>query len=161
MISSRIDMVYCKYNKNKIYIDIFYIEKVYLMNKEELIKYWIETAEQDYITMIHLYNSGDYHWSLFIGHLVLEKLIKAIYVNNVDNNPPRIHDLLRLADKACIETTEDQKDLLDLITTFNINARYPDYKRNFYKKCTQEYTAEAINKIKELRLWLLLILEKK
>ena len=50
------------------------------MNKLELIKYWEETSDKDYITMQHLYNSGDYHWSLFIGHIVIEKLLKACYV---------------------------------------------------------------------------------
>ena len=131
------------------------------MDKEELITYWTETAEQDYETMMHLYESKDYHWSLFIGHLVIEKLIKAIYVQNVNNNVPRIHDLLRLADKALLPVIDEQKDILDMITTFNISARYPDYKRSFYNKCNSNFTTESIDKIKELRLWLLTILEKK
>ncbi len=111
--------------------------------------------------MINLYESKDYHWSLFIGHLVLEKLLKAVYVKNVDNNPPRTHDLLRLADKALISSSDKQKDLLDLITTFNISARYPDYEQSFYRKCTKDYTSENIDKIKELRIWLLEIIESK
>ncbi|MBU2599298.1 hypothetical protein KJ849_01790 [bacterium] len=41
-----------------------------------------------------------------------------------------------------------------MITTFNINVRYPDYKHEFYQKCTKEYTETNISKIKELRLWL-------
>ena len=89
--------------------------------------------------MINLYKIKDYHWSLFIGHLVVEKLLKALYVKNIDDNPPRTHDLLRLSEKLEIKMTEQQKDLLDLITTFNINARYPDYKQSFYKKCNSEY----------------------
>ncbi|MBM7582722.1 HEPN domain-containing protein [Caldicoprobacter guelmensis] len=72
------------------------------MDKKELIRYWVDTALRDYNTMLHLYETGDYHWSLFIGHLVIEKLIKAIYVKNVSDNPPRIHDLSRLAEKALI-----------------------------------------------------------
>ncbi len=94
-----------------------------------------------------------------MGHLVIEKLIKAVYVKNIDSNPPRIHDLLRLSEKAHIETTEQQKDLLDLITTFNINARYPDYKQSFYKKCDYDFTLTNIKKIEEMRVWLLSILE--
>ena len=131
------------------------------MDKEAMINYWVQTANRDYKTMMNLFKSKDYHWSLFIGHLVIEKLLKAIYVKNVDNNPPRIHDLLRLAEKAQIHTTEVQKDILDLITTFNINARYPDYKQSFYKKCDYDFTMSSIGKIKELRIWLLLILENK
>jgi HEPN domain-containing protein len=91
------------------------------MNKKELISYWVETAKRDYHTMLNLYRSKDYHWSLFMGHLVIEKLLKALYVQNVSNNPPRTHDLLRLADECKINTTEEQKDLLDFITTFNIS----------------------------------------
>ncbi|AEE91052.1 HEPN domain protein [Tepidanaerobacter acetatoxydans Re1] len=130
------------------------------MDKDTIINYWVDTSNRDYQTMLNLYKSKDYHWSLFIGHLVIEKLLKGIYVKNVDDNPPRIHDLLRLAEKAKINTTEEQKDTLDLITTFNINARYPDYNQSFYKKCDHEFTTNNIEKIKELRKWLLLIVKK-
>ena len=54
-----------------------------------------------------------------------------------------------------------REDMLDLITTFNISTRYPDYKLSFYKKCTELYTADRISEIKELRLWLISILESK
>lgn len=111
--------------------------------------------------MMNLYNSEDYHWSLFIGHLVIEKLLKAVFIKTADLgvSPPRTHNLLLLADKAGVETSEEQKDLLDLITTFNISARYPDYKKSFYRKCTPEYTARNIDKIKELRKWLMPMLK--
>lgn len=131
------------------------------MDKLDLINYWLETSEGDYHTMLHLYQSGDYHWSLFMGHLVIEKLLKALYVKNINNNVPKTHDLLRLAEKMDINITDELADALDLITTFNISARYPDYKQNFYKKCTNEFTTININKIKELRKWLLSLIEIK
>jgi len=49
---------------------------------------------------------------------------------------------------------ERTEDLLDLISTFNINARYPDYKQAFYKKCTDEYTKERVVEMKEVIAWL-------
>ncbi|MHB1393694.1 MAG: HEPN domain-containing protein [Clostridia bacterium] len=125
------------------------------MNKQGFISYWLETANQDFNTMLHLYDSKDYHWSLFMGHLVVEKLLKALYIKNVDANVPRIHDLLRLSEKAGIDTNDKQKDILDRITTFNISARYPDYKQSFYEKCTQSFALENIDRIKEVRTWLL------
>ena len=90
-----------------------------------------------------------------MGHLVMEKLLKALYIKNINNNIPKIHDLLRLAEKTKLELTNKQQDQLDIITTFNISARYPDYKQAFYKKCTYEYTNSNIEEIKELRVWLL------
>lgn len=49
------------------------------MKKDDYIGYWRTTADNDFNTMLNLYNSKDYHWSLFIGHLVIEKLLKALY----------------------------------------------------------------------------------
>ena len=37
---------------------------------------------------------------------------------------------------------------------FNINARYDDYKQEFYKKCTPEFTEQWIDNIGVLRLWI-------
>ena len=46
------------------------------MTKEEIIRYWKSSSDRDFITMENLFNSRDYSWALFIGHLVIEKLIK-------------------------------------------------------------------------------------
>lgn len=46
------------------------------MDRDTIINYWLDTANRDYQTMLNLYESKDYHWSLFIGHLVIEKLRK-------------------------------------------------------------------------------------
>jgi len=64
------------------------------------------------------------------------------------------HDLLRLASKTGIELTEEQEEWLDEITTFNLNARYDNYKQDFYNRCTKEFTEIWIERIKTLREWL-------
>lgn len=104
--------------------------------------------------MIHLFEKGDYTWSLFIGHLVIEKLLKAYYVLHIDMIPPFTHDLVRLSEKAELFLTEDQKDNLDTISTFNISARYDDYRLTFHQKCTRNFTEKWIREIEDVRLWL-------
>ena len=128
-------------------------QKQSAMRKDELIKYWIDSSDRDFLAMGHLYEKGDYSWSLFVGHLVIEKLLKAWYVQNISNTPPFVHDLVRLAEKGALSLDEDQMDLLDTISTFNIRARYDDYKMEFQRKCTQEFTAQWLNTIKEFREW--------
>ncbi len=49
-------------------------------DKERIINYWIESAEKDFKTMMDLYTTNNNSWSLFMGHLVIEKLLKALYV---------------------------------------------------------------------------------
>ncbi len=124
------------------------------MEINEHIKYWIDSSEDDFQAMNHLFEKADYTWSLFIGHLVLEKLLKAWYVKKYKKTPVFIHDLVRLAEKGDLTLNDDQKDILDTISTFNIRGRYDDYKREFHKKCTTTFTKEWILSIKEFRTWI-------
>ena len=125
------------------------------MIKSEHIKYWVESADHDLDASNALFEAGKYDWSLFVGHLVLEKLLKAIYVQNNENKiPPKLHNLVRLAEISNIEIDEDKKIVLDKINDFNIEVRYPEYKNEFYKLCTKEFAEENINKIKNLYQWI-------
>ncbi|MGE0087909.1 MAG: HEPN domain-containing protein [Bacteroidales bacterium] len=117
-------------------------------------QHWIESSDNDYRTMIHLFETKDYHWSLFIGHIVIEKLLKASVTIVRKEHAPFTHDLTKLASISKLEFSEEQLDWLDTITTFNINARYDSYKQAFYKKCTPEFSKEWIEKIKKIRLWI-------
>jgi HEPN domain-containing protein len=123
-------------------------------DKNELLCYWIESSDNDFRTMIHLLEKGDFTWALFIGHIVIEKLLKAWYVYNTSDTPPYIHDLVRLSEKGGLSLNENQKDILDTITAFNLRTRYDDYKMDFYKKCTKSFTEEWIDQIKEFRTWI-------
>lgn len=48
----------------------------------------------------------------------------------------------------------DYADWLDEITSFNLNARYDDYKREFYKLCTDDYTRTWVENIIHIRIWI-------
>lgn len=125
------------------------------MTKDEHIAYWLESSQHDLESSESIFNTGRYDWCLFVGHLSLEKILKARYVNFKNNElPPKIHNLVRLAELADIALNDDQKLLLDTINDFNIQTRYPDYKLDFYKRCTREYAYEYLNKIKEMHKWL-------
>ena len=128
------------------------------LNKDKLIKYWIDGSDDDFETMAAMFDSKRFSWSLFIGHLMIEKLLKAYYVKVKSDYPPFIHNLLRLAEKADLELTDDRKEQLVTITAFNINARYDDYKMSFKKQCTPEFTSMWIDKLKELRQWIRILI---
>jgi HEPN domain-containing protein len=78
--------------------------------------------------MNNLMKTNDFHWALFIGHLVIERLLKAYLVRKTETHAPFTHDLRRLAKLTGLEMDDDQKKWLDTISTFNLNARYDDYK---------------------------------
>jgi HEPN domain-containing protein len=123
---------------------------MYNFNIKSHIKYWSSSAAHDYITMSGLYKIKRYSDCLFYGHLVLEKILKSLFVKKTNNPAPRIHNLLRLAEIAGIDISEEQKDCLDIINDFNINSRYPDFKLDFYKRCNKNYTDKNLKNIKLL-----------
>jgi HEPN domain-containing protein len=127
-------------------------------DKNSIMAYWVESSDNDYKTTIDLFNTGNYGWALFMGHLVIEKLLKAYYVKVNGKYPPLIHDLRRIGEAAGIAFDEYQIITMETISQFNIRARYDDYKRNFYKLCTFAYAKEWIGKIKETRLWIKMML---
>jgi HEPN domain-containing protein len=124
------------------------------LNTDKLIRYWIESSDEDYDTMISLYESKRFNWALFVGHLMIEKLLKALFVKVNHDYPPFIHNLLRLAENCKLELTENQKLFFATVTAFNINARYDDYKMSFQKKCTYEFTSEWMENLKLNREWI-------
>ena len=71
-------------------------------------KYWLNSSEEDYNVMKYLYNGKKNSYCLFFGHY-----------------------LLALAEKCNLELTDKQVEKLQIITQFNISARYDDYKETF------------------------------
>lgn len=133
----------CEMNDEKVNIEV-----------DKIVKHWIDTSEDDFQTMLSLYDSKSYSWSLFLGHISVEKLLKAVYVSKYKKHAPFLHNLYRLAELNNISMTEEQSDWLDKITSFNLNARYDDYKREFQMLCTMDFTKDWIEKIIIIRTWI-------
>lgn len=126
------------------------------MDNLNLMEYWMNSSDDDYNVMQYLYKGKKNSYCLFLGHLVIEKLLKGLYAKNNKENPYTIksHNLLALAEKCKLELSDEQIEKLQIITQFNISARYDDYKETFNKKCTDEYTEKQVENIEEVRTWL-------
>jgi len=116
--------------------------------------YWVKEADEALTVGEHLFEKEDYSYALFFGHLALEKLLKALYVEINKEHAPTLHNLQRLAKLAKLALDENRKKEFLEITSFNIEARYPDIKRSFRKKCTKEFTQARMETIKEIFQWL-------
>lgn len=124
------------------------------MTIQEQVAYWIELAEQDLPVAESLLNNGHYMWCLYIGHLVLEKILKAKFVKDNESTPPKVHDLLKLAKSTKLNLTTEDEEFFNRVTDFNIEARYTDYKSKFFKFCTKEFTETNFSKIKDTFEWI-------
>ena len=81
-----------------------------------------------------MYRLGHYNWCLFMWHLAIEKVVKA-YLAKQDKEIPYIHNLYKLLKYAGVDfnQTGTNEDDLNEISGYNIEARYEDYKYDFYK----------------------------
>jgi HEPN domain-containing protein len=124
------------------------------MTKDEQIAYWVEESDRDKAVMHSLLESRHYTWALFVGHLVLEKLLKALYVKNADLQVPRIHNLLKIARSCGLQMSDEQEEFLLEVTTYNLKTRYPDYKKSFQRQANEEFTLGRVSRIEEMQEWL-------
>lgn len=125
-----------------------------MKTEQEVIKYWITASKEDLDSAEILFQNKKYHHALFFCHLSIEKMLKAIIVKSTGTAPPLIHDLVRLAEKAGLDLNERRKDELAEITTFNIDARYDDYKLSFRKKAKRRFSLGYLKKTREMLQWL-------
>ncbi|MGV8058515.1 MAG: HEPN domain-containing protein [Smithellaceae bacterium] len=121
---------------------------------QKQVAYWIEQSDNDLPVAESMLEKGHYTWSLFIGHLVLEKILKAIYVREHQKIAPRIHDLVKLAKSTTLNLNDEQLIFLSEVSDFNMESRYPDEKNKFARKCNREFATDYLRRIKEMSSWL-------
>ena len=118
------------------------------MDIEKKIEYWKKSAEHDLDTAQSLIKEKRYDWALFLGHLVLEKILKAHFVKKKGIFPPRTHNLILLIKANEIKISEEEYNFFEEVNSFNISVRYPDEQFKFYEFCSKEYVEEMFSKIK-------------
>jgi HEPN domain-containing protein len=125
------------------------------LTKKEHINYWLELALEDFETAVFNISGKRYVPALFFYHLSIEKILKANWVkDNISNTPPFTHDLQKIAGETEIEWDAANFDYLSIVNTWNIEARYPDYKNTLQKIATVEYMNKHHEKLKILLHWL-------
>jgi len=127
---------------------------------ERTIAYYTESSDRDFEVAKKLFDNREFGYSLFFCHLALEKLLKAIVVTKTGNHAEYTHFLLRLAELAGLDLTDEQIENLKVITKFNIAGRYEDQKWEFRKTATEEYAKKHIIITEELMSWLKNYLKK-
>ncbi len=119
----------------------------------KVVKYWLEAAVHDLEMAASLFRTGKYDYCLFLCHLALEKILKALVARITKEHPPFTHNLLYLAGKADIHLSKTQIELLDQVNRFNMEARYPEDLKAFYKKANRSYAKKYLEATREIYKW--------
>ena len=73
---------------------------------EKAVYYWLEGAEYDLGVANAMFKSKKYPYALFMGHLSLEKLLKAFVVKHTEAHAPFSHSLPYLVKKSGVKVPE-------------------------------------------------------
>jgi len=124
------------------------------MTSTDIAEFWKKTAQEDWDTAQALFEISRFHHALFFCQLALEKILKGLVYAKTKTHPLPIHQLVKLTKQAGLTLTNIQQQQLEEITSWNIEARYDSYKREFYQKATKEFTFQWMKVAKELFLWI-------
>lgn len=103
-----------------------------------------------------MYSTSRWLYVAFMCHQVIEKTLKAYWCATQTNDPPYTHSHMRLADGSGLyeQMDDDQRDFIDIITNYNIEARYPEDKESLSHTLTKQFCREMIDETKELQQWI-------
>src|SRR3989344_5796463 len=118
------------------------------MTERDALQYWLDSAEDNRKIALDLFRLKHFAWSLYLGQLSLEKILKGLLVKK-ELEPLHSHDLVKLAKVTEIELTTEAVSKLNEITTFNIEARYDDYKLSFHLKATEQFATKWLKVVEE------------
>lgn len=126
------------------------------MNTAEKVEYWLGIANYDLDTAVAMYSTGRWLYVAFMCHQVIEKTLKAYWCATQEDEPPYIHNHKRLADGCGLYSrmSFEQKDFLNTVTTYNIEARYPESKDALARKLDKDACRFIIDNTKTIQTWI-------
>ena len=86
---------------------------------------WVDASRYDLETARALLRSRRYVYVLFMCQQSIEKLLKAHVTARTGEFPPRIHALVRLGALAGLDLSQDEKTLLERLSVYYLQSRYP------------------------------------
>lgn len=87
-------------------------------------------------------------------HLSIEKILKAIYSEKLEQIPPRTHSLIRLLDLCEISLPKSILDFIKEISDKSVPTRYPEDLADINRQLTIISTKRILNKTKGVLEWL-------
>ena len=99
-----------------------------------------------------LLEKGYLRHALFFAHLAIEKALKAHVTRRTSDVPPRIHNLVRLAEMSDLSLTSEQEAFVRRFGMYQLEGRYPDSEQVPMDKDT---AARELAQAQEMLTWLI------
>ena len=114
----------------------------------------IQSALYDLDTAVHMLTTGRYLYVVFMCHLSIEKMLKAVAAEAAGKTPPRTHNLLYLTKLAGVGFSENHFEFISKINNASVVTRYPEDFSALAASFPEEVVAAYLEKTREIVAWL-------
>ena len=115
---------------------------------------WLKQAVYDMKTAEAMFNSKRYIYAVFMCHLAVEKALKGLFSLNLDQIPPKTHNLIYLVEKIQLELPGKLYDFIFTLNGLSVPTRYPDDLQKLLKDYNKQKTGKVLEQGKETLKWL-------
>lgn len=123
---------------------------------EKNVKYWLDISEYDLETAEAMLEKARFLYVGFMCHQTIEKIVKAYYQQELNQLPPKTHNIILLAQQSNLydNFSDAQKAFIEVLQPLNIEARYPDYRERLLLSLNQDKCKSILQKTRELFKWI-------
>lgn len=115
---------------------------------------WLKQAEYDINTAEFMYDGGRFFYAVFMCHLAVEKALKGLFQQKLQETPPKTHNLVYLLSKIGIRPDENIGRIITKLNEASIATRYPDDIDVLQRNYTQAVTKQILSQTKEALEWI-------
>jgi HEPN domain-containing protein len=103
------------------------------------------SSKYDFEVARSLFDSGHYIYTLFMCHLAVEKLLKAIVAESQEEMPPKLHNLIRLSELGQLVFPDEFRTFIEELNNVSIPTRYPENFVQLSKRLNKAYTRKCLS----------------
>jgi HEPN domain-containing protein len=108
----------------------------------------------DLTTAKHMFETGRHVYVIFMCHMAIEKLMKAIVAEVTDKVPPKTHNLIYLIKLANLNVPQDIFDFIAKINNASVVTRYPEDFKRLIEDYPEDIAKEYLKNTKKALQWL-------
>ncbi|MFH1943034.1 MAG: HEPN domain-containing protein [bacterium] len=115
---------------------------------------WLKQAEYDLGTAEFMFTGGRYFYSVFMAHLSIEKALKGLYQKELNEIPPKTHNLITILNSVGLKPPDEMGKFLIKINQASVVTRYPEDLSLLQKNYTKPVVKEILDKAKDSLEWI-------
>ncbi len=122
---------------------------------KDIAREWLEDADYDIKSADAMLQAGRYFYVVFMCHLAVEKILKAVWIEEKDEVSPKVHGLVYLYEKLSIKgrLPEIFVALIDNLDDKNVITRYPEGRKRIAERLDEKVSDEILKRTKETLAW--------